>query len=165
MFHHLSIDTHTKDPSTMNDQNGYDIEDLHVGMSATVAKTITEADILLFSAVSTDVNAIHLNEEYAASTPFKGRIAHGMLSASLISAVLANRLPGPGTIYLAQDLKFTAPVRPGDTVHATVTVTELGDKGRVTLQTTCTVKGVTVIDGQAQVKIGSSARRAASRQG
>jgi len=145
----------------MNAQNGYDIEDLHVGMTATLAKTITEADIVLFSAVSTDVNALHLDEEYAASTPFKGRIAHGMLSASLISAVLANRLPGPGTIYLEQSLKFLAPVRPGDTVHATVTVLEIGDKGRVTLQTTCRVKDVVVIDGQAQVKIGSAARRAA----
>ncbi|WP_180125978.1 MaoC family dehydratase [Rhodoferax sp. BLA1] len=146
----------------MNEQNGYDIEDLHVGMTATLAKTITEADILLFSAVSTDVNALHLNEEYAVSTPFRGRIAHGMLSASLISAVLANRLPGPGTIYLEQSLKFLAPVRPGDTVQATVTVLEIGDKGRVSLQTTCRVKEVVVIDGQAQVKIGSSARRAAS---
>jgi 3-hydroxybutyryl-CoA dehydratase len=143
----------------MNAQNGYDIEDLQLGMSATFAKTITEADILLFSAVSGDVNALHVNEEYAATTPFKGRIAHGMLSASLISAVLANRLPGPGTIYLGQSLQFLAPVRPGDTVHATVTVLEIGDKGRVTLQTTCSVKGVVVIDGQAQVKIGSKARR------
>lgn len=146
----------------MNDQNGYDIEDLQLGMTATVAKTISEADILLFSAVSTDVNAIHLNEEYAASTPFKGRIAHGMLSASLISAVLANRLPGPGTIYLGQSLTFLAPVRAGDTVHATVTVLEIGAKGLVTLQTTCRVKDTLVIDGQAQVKIGSSARRAKS---
>ncbi|GAB4213900.1 MAG: MaoC family dehydratase [Rhodoferax sp.] len=146
----------------MNEQHGYDIEDLQVGMSATLAKTVTEADILLFSAVSTDTNALHINEAYAAGTPFKGRIAHGMLSASLISAVLANRLPGPGTIYLEQSLKFTAPVRAGDTVSATVTVLSLGDKGRVTLQTTCSVQGVTVIDGQAVVKIGSSARRAAS---
>ena len=146
----------------MNEQNGYDVEDLHPGLTATFAKTITEADILLFSAVSGDVNALHVNEDYAASTPFKGRIAHGMLSASLISAVLANRLPGPGTIYLEQNLKFMAPVRPGDTVHATVTVLEIGEKGRVTLQTTCRVKDVVVINGHAQVKIGSSARRAAS---
>jgi 3-hydroxybutyryl-CoA dehydratase len=146
----------------MNEQNGYDVEDLHPGLTATFAKTITEADILLFSALSGDVNALHVNEDYAAGTPFKGRIAHGMLSASLISAVLANRLPGPGTIYLEQNLKFMAPVRPGDTVHATVTVLEIDEKGRVTLQTTCRVKDVVVINGQAQVKIGSSARRAAS---
>jgi len=147
---------------TMNDQNGYDIEDLQIGMTASFAKTITEADIVMFSGVSGDINAVHLNEEYAATTPFKGRIAHGMLSASLISAVLANRLPGPGTIYLDQRLKFLAPVRPGDTVQALVRVTEIvADKGRVVLETICSVKGVAVIEGEAQVKIGSSARRAA----
>jgi len=146
----------------MNDQNGYDIEDLQIGMTASFAKTITEADIAMFSGVSGDINAVHLNEEYAATTPFKGRIAHGMLSASLISAVLANRLPGPGTIYLDQRLKFLAPVRPGDTVQALVRVTEIvADKGRVVLETICSVKGVAVIEGEAQVKIGSSARRAA----
>lgn len=146
----------------MNDQNGYDIEDLHIGMSGIFAKTITEADILLFSGVSGDINAVHLNEEFAASTPFKGRIAHGMLSASLISAVLGNRMPGPGTVYLEQRLKFLAPVRPGDTVHAKVTVLDIDlDRCRVLLQTTCSVKGVAVIDGEAQVKIGSAARRAA----
>lgn len=146
----------------MNDQNGYDIEDLQVGMSATFSKTITEADIVLFAGMSGDVNAVHLNEEYAASTPFKGRIAHGMLSASLISAVLANRLPGPGTIYLDQRLKFLAPVRPGDTVHARVCIQEIqADKGRVVLETVCRVKDTVVIEGQAQVKVGSLARRAA----
>jgi 3-hydroxybutyryl-CoA dehydratase len=146
----------------MNDQNGYDIEDLQVGMTATFAKTITEADIVFFAGVSGDINAVHLNEEYAATTPFKGRIAHGMLSASLISAVLANRLPGPGTIYLDQRLKFLAPVRPGDTVHAKVRVLEIDvDHCRVVLETTCSVKGAVVIDGEAQVKIGSAVRRAA----
>ena len=102
----------------MNDQNGYDIEDLRVGMSATFSKTITEADIVMFAGVSGDINAIHINEEFAATTAFKGRIAHGMLSASVISAAVANRLPGPGTVYLNQQLNFLAPVRPGDTVHA-----------------------------------------------
>ena len=103
-------------------------------MSATFAKTITEADIVLFAAVSGDNNAMHINEEFAQTTQFKGRIAHGMLSASVISAAIAGRLPGPGTIYLGQNLRFKAPVRPGDTVHATVTVTELfPDKRRVTL--------------------------------
>lgn len=146
----------------MNEQNGFDVEDLKVGMEATFSKTITEADIILFSGISGDVNAVHINEEYAASTPFKGRIAHGMLSASLISAVLANRLPGPGTIYLDQRLKFLAPVRPGDTVHARVCVTDIvPEKGRVVLQTTCSVKGTVVIDGEAQVKVGSAVRRAA----
>lgn len=145
----------------MNDLNGYDIEDLSVGMSATFSKTITEADIVLFAGVSGDTNAIHINEEYAATTAFKGRIAHGMLSASVISAAVANRLPGPGAIYLDQHLKFLAPVRPGDTVHATVKVRELNpERGRVVLETTCSVKGVMVIDGEALVKVDSSARRA-----
>src|SRR3712207_6733345 len=101
----------------MNELNGYDIEDLHVGMRATYSKTITQTDIVLFAAVSGDSNAVHTNEEYAATTGFKGCIAHGFLSASVISAAIANRLPGPGTVYLAQQLKFRAPVRPGDTVH------------------------------------------------
>ncbi|CAM3466992.1 MaoC family dehydratase [Polaromonas hydrogenivorans] len=145
----------------MNDLNGYDIEDLHVGMSATFSKTITEADIVLFAGVSGDCNAIHINEEYAATTAFKGRIAHGFLSASVISAAVANRLPGPGAIYMDQHLKFLAPVRPGDTVHATVKVREvIAERGRVVLQTTCSVKGVMVIDGEALVKVDSSARRA-----
>jgi len=145
----------------MNQQNGYDIEDLAVGMTAKFSKTITEADIVMFAGVSGDVNALHLDQEYAASTPFKGRIAHGMLSAGLISAVLANRLPGPGTIYLEQQLKFLAPVRPGDTVHAEVCILDLqAEKGRVTLQTTCRVGEQVVIDGQAQVKVGSAAKRA-----
>lgn len=145
----------------MNDLNGYDIEDLGVGMMAIFSKTITEADIVLFAGVSGDCNAIHINEEYAATTVFKGRIAHGFLSASVISAAVANRLPGPGAIYMDQRLKFLAPVRPGDTVHATVKVREvIADQGRVVLETTCNVKGVIVIKGEALVKVGSSARRA-----
>ncbi|WP_309680086.1 MaoC family dehydratase [Polaromonas sp.] len=146
----------------MNDLNGYDIEDLSVGMMAIFSKTITEADIVLFAGVSGDTNAIHINEEYAATTPFKGRIAHGFLSASVISAAVANRLPGPGAIYMDQRLEFLAPVRPGDTVHATVKVIEvIAERGRVVLHTTCKVKGVKVIDGEARVKVDSSARRAA----
>ncbi len=145
----------------MNDQNGYDIEDLRVGMSATFSKTITEADIVMFAGVSGDINAIHINEEFAATTAFKGRIAHGMLSASVISAAVANRLPGPGTVYLNQQLNFLAPVRPGDTVHATVSVREVGERGRAVLNTVCTVKGVRVIDGEATVKVDSSVRRTA----
>jgi 3-hydroxybutyryl-CoA dehydratase len=134
----------------MNAQNGYDIEDLQPGMSASLAKTITEADIVLFSGVSTDTNAVHLNEEFAKTTMFGGRIAHGMLSASLISAVLGNRLPGPGTIYLGQTLKFKAPVRPGDTVVATATIKEvIVEKKRVIVETVCTVGGKVVIEGEA----------------
>ena len=136
----------------MNDLNGYDIEDLTVGMSATFAKTITEADIVLFAAASGDNNAMHINEEFARTTQFKGRIAHGMLTASVISAAIAGRLPGPGTVYLGQNLRFKAPVRPGDTVHATVTVKELmPEKRRVSLSTVCTVSGRIVIEGDALV--------------
>ena len=136
----------------MNSLNGYDYEDLEVGMTATFAKTISEADIVLFAGASGDNNAVHINEEFAQTTPFKGRIAHGMLTASVISAAIAGRLPGAGTIYLGQNLRFKAPVRPGETVHATVTVKELmAQKRRVVLSTVCTVGGRVVIDGDAVV--------------
>jgi 3-hydroxybutyryl-CoA dehydratase len=147
----------------MNPQNGYDIEDITVGMNAETAKTITDTDIVLFSAVSTDVNAVHLDEEYGRTTPFGGRIAHGMLSASLISAVLGNRLPGPGVIYMSQSLRFKAPVRPGDTVHAKVTVKEvIAEKCRVVLDTVCTVGDKVVIDGEAMVMVTSRRKREAA---
>ena len=114
----------------MNQLNGYDVEDLRLGMSASFSKTITEADLVLFA------GAIHVNEEFAAATPFGGRIVHGMLTASVISAAIANKMPGPGTIYLGQNLRFSAPVRLGETVHATITVTEISvDQRRVTLST------------------------------
>jgi 3-hydroxybutyryl-CoA dehydratase len=146
----------------MNEMSGYDVEDLHIGMSASFSKTITEADIVLFAGVSGDNNAVHTNEEFAATTRFGGRIAHGFLTASVISAAVANRLPGPGTVYLGQQLKFLAPVRPGDTVHATVTVQAIDvAKRRVTLGTVCRVRGEAVIEGEALVMTTSSAKRAA----
>ena len=124
-------------------------EDLELGMSASVSRTVSEADILMFAGVSGDTNPVHLDQEFAASTMFGGRIAHGMLSAGLISAVFGTRLPGPGSIYLSQTLKFKAPVKPGDTVTATVTVREVNvEKNRVILDTVCTVAGKTVIDGE-----------------
>ena len=127
-------------------------EDLQVGQRASTGKTITETDILLFSAVSTDTNPVHINAEVAAGSIFGQRIAHGMLSASLISAVLGTRLPGPGTIYLSQSLRFRAPVKIGDTVTATAEITALDPvKKRATLKTTCTVAGKLVIDGEALV--------------
>ena len=136
----------------MNALNGYDFEDLAIGMKASFAKTITEADIILFAGASGDNNAMHINEEFARTTPFKGRIAHGMLTASVISAAIAGRLPGPGTVYLSQNLRFKAPVRPGDTVQATVTVKDLqSEKKRVLLTTVCTVGDKVVIDGEALV--------------
>ena len=127
----------------------YYIDQLQPGMTASTAKTVTETDIILFAGISTDINPAHLDEEYAKNTMFGGRIAHGMLSAGFISAVLANQLPGPGTIYMSPTLKFKAPVRPGDTVRATVTVKEVNvAKNRVTLDTVCTVAGKTVIEGE-----------------
>ena len=147
----------------MNELNGHDIEDLRPGLSATFSRTITEADIVLFAGVSGDNNAVHLNDEFARSTPFGGRIAHGMLSASVISAAIANRLPGPGTIYLGQQLKFRAPVRPGDTVHATVEVVSVDlERARAVLSTTCRVRDKVVIDGEAMVMATSRAKREAA---
>ena len=143
----------------MNELGGYEFKDLRVGMSAAFAKTITEADIVMFAGVSGDNNAIHINEEFAASTLFKGRIAHGMLSASVISAAIANKLPGPGTIYMSQSLRFRAPVRAGDTVRATVTVKELmPERCRVLLGTECAVGGQVVIEGEALVALPPSSR-------
>ena len=132
--------------------DGIAFEDLQVGQTASVGKTITDADILLFAAVSTDTNPVHLNAEAAAASVFKERVAHGMLSAGLISAVLGTQLPGAGTIYLAQTLNFRRPVRIGDTVTATAEVTALDPaQKRATLRTTCTVAGKVVIDGEATV--------------
>lgn len=144
----------------MNEMNGHDIEDLEVGMQATFSKTITEADIVLFAGVSGDNNAVHVNEEFAATTRFGGRIAHGFLTASVISAAVANRLPGPGTVYLSQQLDFRAPVRPGQTVHAMVRVSGIDPvRRRVTLETVCRVGETVVIDGKAVVMTTSAARR------
>jgi len=128
-------------------------EDLAVGQTASLGKTITEADILMYAAVSTDTNPLHLNAEAAKASIFGERIAHGMLSAGLISAVLGTTLPGPGTIYLGQTLRFRRPVKIGDTVTATVEVTALDPaRKQATLKTVCTANGRVVIDGEAQVQ-------------
>lgn len=133
---------------------GYRFEDLTVGMNAAASRTVSEADILLFAGVSGDTNPVHLDEEFAASTMFGGRIAHGMLSAGLISAVFGTRLPGPGCIYLSQNLKFKAPVKVGDTVVARVTVKELKvEKRRAVFSTVCTVRGAVVLDGEAELLV------------
>jgi 3-hydroxybutyryl-CoA dehydratase len=133
-------------------------EELQVGQTARLGKTITEADILLYAAVSSDTNPVHMNAEAAKDSVFGERVAHGMLSAGLISAVLGTRLPGPGTIYLSQTLRFRAPVKIGATVTATVEVTALNPaKKRATFKTTCTVEGKTVIEGEALVQVPSSA--------
>lgn len=137
--------------------NGFiHFEDLSEGMSASFSRTVTESDIVLFAGVSGDMNPVHLDAEYAEKTVFKGRIAHGMLSAAFISTVLGTKLPGPGTVYLAQSLKFKAPVRIGDTVTATCEVVLLdGEKKRATLRTVCTVGGKPVVEGEALVMVPS----------
>lgn len=136
----------------MASAGGYFLEDLKVGQRETFAKTVTDADIVLYAGVSGDTNPVHLDDEFAAETMFKGRIAHGMLTAAFISAVLGARMPGPGAIYLSQTLRFKAPVRPGDTVTADCEVTAIDlEKGRVTLKTQCLVKGKPVVDGEAVV--------------
>ena len=129
-------------------------EDLELGMSASVSRTVSEADILMFAGVSGDTNPVHLDLEFAASTMFGGRIAHGMLSAGLISAVFGTRLPGPGSIYLSQTLKFKAPVKIGDTVVARVTVKELKtEKRRAVFSTVCSVGSTVVLEGEAELLI------------
>ncbi len=138
----------------MEELNGYYFEDLKEGMTAIFAKTITEADIYTFAGVSGDTNPVHINEEWAAGTPFKGRIAHGMLGAALISAVLGTKLPGPGCIYVNQTLKFKAPVRIGDTLVARATVAKLlPEKKFAEMTTVCTVGETVVIDGTATLMV------------
>ncbi len=129
------------------------IQELKVGDSASMAKTISESDVYLFAGITGDYNPAHVNEEASRQTAFGGRIVHGILSAGLISAVLAMKLPGPGTIYLGQELKFTKPVRFGDTVTATCTVSEiLAEKNIIKLDTICTNQaGEVVIKGVATV--------------
>ena len=134
--------------------NGYYLEDIEIGMTDGFARTITEADIVLFCGISGDTNPVHLNEDYAKGTMFKGRIAHGMLTAALVSTVLGTKLPGPGAIYVSQNLKFLAPVRAGYTVKATVTVREINaERKRVTLDTVCTVGETKVVDGEAVIMV------------
>ncbi len=133
---------------------GYALDDIEVGMTASFAKTITDADILMYAGVSGDTNPVHLNEEFACGTAFKGRIAHGMLTASLISTALGTKLPGPGCIYLSQSMKFLAPVRAGETVRAVVTVREIErDKRRITMDTVCQVGGKDVLVGEARLLV------------
>lgn len=140
------------------DLHGYYLEDLSVGMTEVFSKTVTDADISLFAGVTGDTNPVHLNQEFAETTMFKGRIAHGMLCAGLISAVLGTKLPGPGCIYVGQNLSFKAPVKIGDTVCAQVTVREiLAAKRRVVFQTQCLVGERVVVDGEAILLVTSRA--------
>ncbi len=132
---------------------GKTFDQLNIGDSDRFSKTVTDADIYLFAGVTGDLNPAHIDEAYAQGTFFKTRIAHGMLSAGFISAVIGTRLPGPGTVYMRQTLEFLSPVRIGDTVTATVEVIEkMADKKRVRLKTTCVnQEGTKVLDGEALV--------------
>ncbi len=128
------------------------IEDLEIGMSRHLTKQVTDEDIEMFAKISTDHNPVHLDDDYAQDTIFEGRIAHGMLTAGLISAVIGEQLPGHGTVYMGQSLKFLAPVRPGDRVRAEVEVTAIDfARRRVTLDCTCSIDGKPVLKGEATV--------------
>lgn len=133
---------------------GLYFDELSVGQSAEITQVVGAGDIEAFAEVSGDINPVHLDEAYAKTTTFGGRIAHGMLSAAYISAVLGTRLPGPGAIYLSQSLRFRRPVKIGDPVTARVTVKALdAGKAHATLETVCQVNGKTVIDGEAVVMV------------
>jgi 3-hydroxybutyryl-CoA dehydratase len=142
-------------PVTTNDLlHGYYFEELQEGMSDVYGKTITDADIVMFAGISGDINPVHLNHEFAKETMFQGRIAHGILTASLISTVIGTKLPGPGCIYVGQTLRFKAPVKAGDTVVARATVTKLIPERRfVEMKTQCFVKDAVVLDGEATVLV------------
>jgi 3-hydroxybutyryl-CoA dehydratase len=133
---------------------GIFFEDLGIGQSAAATRTVSEADVIAFAAVSGDANPVHLDADYAATTPFKQRIAHGMLTASFISALIAGRLPGPGAVYISQSLSFRRPVLFGAEVTTTVTVTALDPaKARATLACQCSVDGKAVLEGEAVVMV------------
>lgn len=135
---------------------GYFIEDLQVGMEAVQKHDVSEHDIIAFAEISGDTNPVHLDEDYAAHTRFKGRIAHGILTASYISAVLGTKLPGAGAIYISQTLKFRAPVRIGDTVVTRVRISELNvETRRVVLACSCCVGDTLVLEGDATLLVPS----------
>ncbi|MFC3079117.1 MaoC family dehydratase [Phenylobacterium terrae] len=133
---------------------GLFFEDLSVGQSAEITRVVEARDLTAFAEVSGDTNPVHLDEDYAKTTPFQGRIAHGMLSAAYISAVLGTRLPGPGAIYLTQSLRFRRPVKIGDAVTARVSVAALDERrAHATLTTLCIVDGRNVVEGEAMVMV------------
>ncbi len=145
-------------PGLEAELHGLYFEDLKVGMTAVYARTVTDADIVMFSGISGDTNPIHLAAAFAEGTQFEGRIAHGMLTASFISAVIGTKLPGPGSIYMSQSLRWNAPVRAGDTVVTRAVISDVNhEKERITLQTTCMVGDEAVIEGEAMIKVPSRA--------
>ncbi len=140
----------------MAPSKSYFIEDLAVGMEASISKTVSDADIVAFAEVSGDKNPVHLDAAYAAGTMFKERIAHGMLSAAYISAVFGMQMPGPGAIYMSQTLAFKAPVKIGDTVVTTVKVVEvIAEKKRARFECVCAVNGKPVVTGEAMLMVPS----------
>ena len=133
---------------------GYEFEELEIGMSAVHSRTITDTDLRNFSGVSGDTNPMHLNEEYAKNTAFGGCIVHGFLTASLLSTVIGTKLPGPGCLYVGQTLRFKAPVYVGETVYArAVVIALIAEKRRAKLQTQCLVRDKVVLDGEAVVQL------------
>ena len=140
--------------------HGYYLEDLDLDMTAVYAKTITDADIVLFAGISGDTNPLHLNSEFADGTRFEGRVAHGMLTASFISAVIGTKLPGPGCIYMSQTIRWSAPVRAGDTVVARVTIKNIDrEREHVLMDTTCSVGDRVVLEGECLAKVPARADR------
>jgi 3-hydroxybutyryl-CoA dehydratase len=138
----------------MTAAKGVFFEDLSVGQEASLSNTVSEANIVAFAEISGDRNPVHLDADYAATTMFKERIAHGMLSAAYISAVFGMKLPGPGAIYMSQTLKFKAPVKIGDTVVTTVKVAELmPEKRRARFECVCTVDDKPVVEGEAMLMV------------
>ncbi len=141
--------------------HGLYFEDLAEGMQDAYAKTITDADVTTFAGISGDTNPVHLNHEFASETLFEGQVAHGMLTASFISTVIGTKLPGPGCIYVSQNLRFKAPVKVGDTVTATCTVTRIiPEKRMIEMETVCSVGGKPVLDGEATILVPSKADKA-----
>lgn len=140
--------------SAFLDLQGHAFEDLYLGQSESYRRTVSASDVVGFAEISGDRNPIHLSEHFAARTPFKSRIAHGLYTASLISAVLGTRLPGPGAVYLSQTLKFKAPVHIDDVVDVVVEVMELiPQKNRARLSCTCQVGDTVVLEGEALVMV------------
>ncbi len=149
-----------KNTDMLDRLHGYYLEDLEIGTTGTYARTVSDADITLFAGLTGDDNPVHFNEEFARSTPLKGRVAQGMLTACFIAGA-GSRCPGAGAIYLEQTVRFTAPVRPGDTVVATVTVKNIEhERRRVTTQTTCRVGDKVVLEGEGTFLVDSKARSA-----
>ncbi len=156
----------SNDRPAADPMHGYYLEDLEIGMSAIYGRTIAEGDVSLFAGLCGDDNPLHVHAEFASRSRFEGRVVHGAHTASLISAVLGTRMPGPGAIYLSQNSRFRAPVRIGDTVNVLATVTGI-DRGRnqATIATVCSVGETVVIDGEATVWVPSRPQQGAEAGG